>query len=221
MDFYLIAADGGHFHFPMNPERVTMQAGAKMQSFEIINLGNISIPKGREPVRFTWEGRLPGEVRKDAVFVKDWKPPLELANQLIAWSDAGTKVRLLVTETAINHEVYISTFTPTWSGGHGDIQYNIEFSEARETNILTEDEWKARQGIPIQGQQSPAPASYKRPAPPPPKTYTVKSGDSLYAIAKQTLGDGSRWKEIYNANVAIIGKNPNLIRPGQSFRIPT
>src|SRR5205823_1391866 len=30
--------------------------------------------------------------------------------------------------------------------------------------------------------------------------YTVQSGDSLWDIAKQHLGDGSRWHEIYNLN---------------------
>ena len=31
-------------------------------------------------------------------------------------------------------------------------------------------------------------------------TYKVKSGDTLYDIAKKHFGDGSRWQEIYDAN---------------------
>ncbi len=37
-------------------------------------------------------------------------------------------------------------------------------------------------------------------------TYKVKSGDSLYSIAKAMLGDGSRWMEIYELNKAAIDK---------------
>ena len=37
-------------------------------------------------------------------------------------------------------------------------------------------------------------------------SYTVKSGDTLYSIAKAMLGDGSRWMEIYNLNQAAIDK---------------
>lgn len=49
--------------------------------------------------------------------------------------------------------------------------------------------------------------------------YTVKSGDCLWNIAKKQLGDGSRWKEIYELNKDKI-KNPNLIYPNQSLTMP-
>lgn len=49
--------------------------------------------------------------------------------------------------------------------------------------------------------------------------YTVKSGDCLWNIAKKQLGDGSRWKEIYELNKDKI-KNPNLIYPDQELTLP-
>ena len=53
-----------------------------------------------------------------------------------------------------------------------------------------------------------------------PKTYTVKSGDCLYNIAKKYYGDGSKYTKIYEANKKIIGSNPNLIKAGQVLTIP-
>jgi nucleoid-associated protein YgaU len=53
-----------------------------------------------------------------------------------------------------------------------------------------------------------------------PQTYTVKAGDSLSKIAKAVYGDAKKWKQIYEANQAIIGKNPDLIKPGQVLTIP-
>ena len=60
-----------------------------------------------------------------------------------------------------------------------------------------------------------------RPAESAPKSssYTVKSGDCLWNIAKKQLGDGSRWKEIYELNKDKIS-NPNLIYPNQSLTMP-
>ncbi len=52
------------------------------------------------------------------------------------------------------------------------------------------------------------------------KTYVVQAGDSLSKIAKEELGDGSRWPEIYELNKEIIGDNPNLIKPGQELKLP-
>lgn len=51
-------------------------------------------------------------------------------------------------------------------------------------------------------------------------TYTVKSGDCLWNIAKKYLGDGSRYNEIYNLNKDKI-KNPNLIYPNQVLTLPS
>lgn len=53
-----------------------------------------------------------------------------------------------------------------------------------------------------------------------PRTYVVKSGDSLSKIAQELLGDASRWPEIYAANRDKI-EDPNLIYPGQELRIPS
>ena len=51
-------------------------------------------------------------------------------------------------------------------------------------------------------------------------TYTVQKGDSLSKIAQMQLGDGRKWKEIFEANRDQI-TNPDLIHPGQVLRIPT
>ncbi|KKM27187.1 hypothetical protein LCGC14_1577300, partial [marine sediment metagenome] len=51
-----------------------------------------------------------------------------------------------------------------------------------------------------------------------PRTYTVQSGDSLGAIARKY--DGVTWQQIYEANKALIGVDPNLIQPGQVLTIP-
>ena len=48
------------------------------------------------------------------------------------------------------------------------------------------------------------------------KTYTVKAGDSLWSIAANQLGDGTRWKEIKTLN----GLASELIHAGQVLKIP-
>jgi nucleoid-associated protein YgaU len=52
------------------------------------------------------------------------------------------------------------------------------------------------------------------------KTYTVKPGDTLSKIAKETLGDANAYTDIFNANKDVLS-DPNKIKPGQVLKIPT
>lgn len=51
------------------------------------------------------------------------------------------------------------------------------------------------------------------------RTYTVQSGDTLWAIAAQMYGSGSKYVKIFEANTDIL-ENPDKIRPGQKLVIP-
>ena len=53
----------------------------------------------------------------------------------------------------------------------------------------------------------------------PMNTYVVVKGDSLSKIAQRAYGDARKWRRIYEANKDMI-KDPDLIYPGQSLRIP-
>jgi len=69
---------------------------------------------------------------------------------------------------------------------------------------------------------TPAAAETPTPPPPPPapaapRTYTVASGDTLWAIAERFYGDGSKYQRIADASGVA---NPDLIHPGQVLTIP-
>ncbi|MBT3146438.1 peptidoglycan-binding protein LysM [Neptunomonas phycophila] len=49
--------------------------------------------------------------------------------------------------------------------------------------------------------------------------YTIQSGDSLWKIAQQHLGNGNLYTKIFEENKEVI-KDPDLIYPGQKIRIP-
>jgi len=54
----------------------------------------------------------------------------------------------------------------------------------------------------------------------PGSTYTVQKGDSLWKIAVAVYDDGYRWTEIYQANEAEIGANPDLVEIGTVLTLP-
>ncbi|MGH3936266.1 MAG: LysM peptidoglycan-binding domain-containing protein [Pseudonocardiaceae bacterium] len=55
---------------------------------------------------------------------------------------------------------------------------------------------------------------------PPPRFYIVRPGDNLTKIAREQLGDGNRWPEIFALNGDVIS-NPNVIVVGQVLLLPT
>ena len=57
------------------------------------------------------------------------------------------------------------------------------------------------------------------PGAPTARTYTVQKGDTLWKIAKEFYGKGSEWTRIHEANKDVI-RDPDLIQPGWSLRIP-
>lgn len=62
-------------------------------------------------------------------------------------------------------------------------------------------------------------------------SYTLQEGDTLYTVAKNTLGDGARWTEIYDLNKDVIeeaakkdgladSNNGNIVYAGTVLKIP-
>lgn len=51
-------------------------------------------------------------------------------------------------------------------------------------------------------------------------TYTVKPGDNLTEIAEKMLGDGDKWRTVYDANRDSL-KSPDRLIVGQKLRIPS
>jgi len=56
-------------------------------------------------------------------------------------------------------------------------------------------------------------------AEPAPKTYTVKAGDTLGAIAQEHLGNAGAYMKIFDLNKDQL-TDPDKIKPGQVLRLP-
>lgn len=61
-----------------------------------------------------------------------------------------------------------------------------------------------------------------------PGEVTVRAGDSLWNLAAARLGPfasdvdiAREWPRLYQANRAVIGESPDLLRPGQVLRLPS
>lgn len=73
---------------------------------------------------------------------------------------------------------------------------------------------------------APAPREVDPPAtehvkpPAPTMTYTTRRGDSLWKIAQQLLGDGTRYTELVDLNRDVLGDRPDFLPIGLALRVP-
>ena len=110
---------------------------------------------------------------------------------------------------------------PAWSS-KTDTQEPPAPPPAAEPAAEPEAEASSDRAEGLREEPAPAPAPEPEPAPPPPapepaRTYTVVSGDTLWAISERFYGDGNQYQRIADASGV---DNPDLIFPGQVLTIP-
>ncbi|WP_461612313.1 LysM peptidoglycan-binding domain-containing protein [Clostridium sp. Marseille-QA1073] len=216
---YLGINDGEEgFILPVLPEKIEINEDGDNETFNVINLGEINTINKPKLSEISFESYFPLN-RGPYVSSEELFSPSFYINKIRAWRDKRQKIRFIFTGGSpleLNDLFIIESFKLSEKGGEvGDIYYSIEFKRykpyaAKKVVIVTKQNTKNKT----------AAVKAKPPRPiekPKQKTHTVVSGDTLWHIAKRYLGDGARYPEIAKLNNI---KNPNLIYPGQVFKIP-
>lgn len=205
--------EGETFLFPLNPEEVEVEYHGNNSTEEIVSLGKIVIPKGHSLLELGWESYFPAD-----------KDPEKCHNFLV--SSHGKFGRLVFEGISPSIDIYavIEEYSRiTKAGEEDDLYYSIAFKQYRPYGAkIVEIPVTQEEVVTILPEEVPR---VEEP-PPTPRSYTVVSGDSLWAITARYTGNGNRWKELYNVpeNKETIHKrssSPNLIYPGQVFILPT
>jgi hypothetical protein len=223
VDIYVTDLEtGDRLQFPMLPESITMQTATIFQSYTIMAIGDVKLPAGEELVGVSWDAMLPGEARDGQPYVAAWRDPKEIQRLMNSYRNQKKKLRLMVTETPINHNVYLSNFSADYKGGYGDYFYTISFVQAKDLKIYISGGAADTTTTEKSGAAAPS-----RPQPPKSKTHTVVAGDTLYGIAQKHMNDGNKYPQLYAANTGVIdprNKQYNMpkytIYPGQVLTIP-
>lgn len=221
MDIYLTNLRTKYrLRFPMLPTEIQAGMANQFETYTVLGIGEVSIPNGAALDTFSWDGILPGKRRRKDPYIKEWHDPQKTYKWLAKLKPKGgrpVKARLLITGTPINCDVYLSDLQTTQTGGYGDIHYSITLKQAKPIKLEKKADIKGASGKGLKNK----PRNEERTSPPNAKTYTVKTGDSLWKIAQKMYGDGSQYTKLYNANKGVVGSNPNLIYPGQVLKIPS
>ncbi len=210
---------GGEILLPVTPNGYEINYGVEIETVRATNIGDINVYGRRKPQSIKIEGFF-------TVQDYDFKNSsgggvapthvMAYVNLIRNWITLKCIVRLIIAEQTgarINERFYIESLTVTEKKeDNGDIPFSLQL---RQYTPLQEEQPKGKKA-----ENNTKRADVPQKKLHTPKTYTVKKGDCLYNIARQFYGNPNEWKKIYNANKSLIGKNPNLIHPGQTYTIP-
>lgn len=115
-----------------------------------------------------------------------------------------------VAKPAINCGIWQKSETGRINGISGNVDLNEAFKDYPAIMKI-----KSLNGFKADHSSVSQPSTTTTPAQPAYKTYTVKKGDSLWAIAQKQLGDGTKWPQIQGLN----GLKSTTIYPGQVLKI--
>lgn len=214
IEFWLTNNGKERLRLPVNPSTIEISTQFSHNDVEVARLGEYTVIGERGLAEMSFSTFFPAKYNASYCEYRNFKTPWTFVKTIEKWRNSRKPMRLTVTGTQINYLVTIREFTyePSPAGSTGDIYFSISFKEYRYVTV--------RETTPKKAKPKPKP---RPPAPKPkPRTYTVKKGDHLWGISKRYYGKGSQWRRIYNhpQNRKVIGKNPNLIYPGQKLVIP-
>jgi len=199
--------------FPVLPSVITVTKGSSNKSIKITELGEITIIQGRPAVKISFSSFFPA-TSFPGMEASAITPPLTIKDTITRWQVSKKPVQFILTGQNIDLFVTIEDFVYNEGGGDiGTLNYTLSLKEYREINVRQVKVEIKTQTATVSKDTARVDNTVT------PRTYTVKSGDNLWNIAKALLGSGARYMEIYNLNTNIL-KNPNLIYPGQVLKIP-
>lgn len=189
------------FRLPVNPEKVGAVSSGDGESFSISRLGNVNIPKDVKLETYTIETFFPSQ--EYSFLVASFREPEYYISMIKKWQSSKLPVRYMYVNGSftINELVTIEEFNYDETGGSKDVNFSLSLKKyvAYGPNKM--------KVIKVQTAASPSPVKVLKKNTPPRqnkkeelKTYSLKSGDTLWTVAQKHLGSGSRYLEIQKLN---------------------
>lgn len=231
-DFYFNIG-GEVLTLPITPASLKMTVGSNNKVVTLINEGDINIPKSPALVEFEFDARFPMRSYPYSREALNFETYL---NKFTALKTDKTPFVFNVIRTTPNgkgtwgtvRRVTLEDLEISEDADEGDdVIISFSLKEYKDYGVQT---IKTSTSNPTTTSTSEKPRNTDNKATKQ-ETYTIKSGDTLWAIAKSKYGDGSKWTIIYEANKSVIeaeakkhGKqsssNGNLIYPNTQIIIP-
>ena len=190
---------------PVMPSEFERVIGANYETNNVIGLGDIATFGGNGLAQLSLSSFFPNHEYSFNAYSNVPKP-YDMVSHFKEWKNKGVVVRVILTGTDINQEMYVTNFTYGEKDGTGDVYYSMDLLEYRPITIptITENNSSNTQNTsrPTENNSSNNNSSTQ-------KTHKVIKGDCLWDIAQKHYGKGSLYPKIKEANKS---KYPSLAK---------
>lgn len=209
------ANSGESITFPINPESIDLTKEKSIETYNILDFGEVPIKGNRTLQRINLSGLLPDENSYFSLLASlirqlNYKPySLEETNAMLErWLDNGDVIRVIIAGR-LNKEFLIERHTPTIRENTENENYSLDLVEYRtpapKTGILQNNLGQSK----LVQLKERVMKKYV------PAQLTGKTGQTIYKIAKLTYG--GRFQElmqkngITNANLDVAGRTIEML----------
>ena len=208
---------------PVTPSKLSVKIKGNNKTLTLVNEGDINFLRSPGLTEISFEMLLP--MLEQYSFASEYHQPDYYLGILESYMTEKKPFRFIVSRASpsgdklydTNIKVSLEDYTVSEDATDGfDVTVSINLKQyidyATKKVTVTKPDNSSKSTLKT---ETPRETSGKPTA----KTYTVKSGDCLWTIAKKYYGNGAQYTKIYNANKDKIS-NPNLIYIGQVLTIP-
>ncbi|WP_068983865.1 LysM peptidoglycan-binding domain-containing protein [Lysinibacillus xylanilyticus] len=215
--------------FPVAPSEMSTKINGRNETIVLMNDGEVNVIKKPGLTDIEFEVLLPNIKYPFAVYPNGFQPAAFYLEKLEKLKFSDKPFQLIVNRMMPNGNLLFDTnmtmaiesYEIMESAENGfDVTVSIQLKQYRaygNKRIVVQPTTQSN-GASSSTTTQKAVVEQKRPTTgkETPKTYTVKKGDTLWAIAKKYLGDGSKYTELAKLNNI---SNPDVIKVGQVIKL--
>lgn len=207
MDFYF-KCNGEEFRLPVPPREFLINKSYSHAAMLVEQQGEIGVIGNRKLANISITTLLP-LFKYNFCSYTDFKEPYKYIEMFERWFQLKKPIRFYITKTNIDIDCLVEEFIYGERDGSGDVEISLKLKEYIPAG-------GARRSVEAPSKEVKKEETPKKVEE---RVYVVKKGDCLSYIAKREYGKASRWREIYEKNKSVIGADPDLIYPGQVFKL--